>query len=95
MTRTIFRKALEELGHVFTECVDGSVDLEANPERAGAFGEVTEADYRIAEDAVRRAYDAGERDVRVLGVVFHPDCDAILGSGPVPPVPGSYGVFDR
>lgn len=92
---TIFRKALEELGHRFTRTVDGSFDLEANPDRAGEFGEVTEADYRIAEDAVRRAYDAGERDARVLGVIFHPDCDAILPAGDVPPVPGSYGIFDR
>lgn len=72
---TTFQTALVALGHTFTETVDGSFDLEANPERAGEFGEVTEVDYRIAEDAVRDAYAAGERDARVLGVFFHPDCE--------------------
>ena len=91
---TEFQTALAALGHTLTRTVDGSFDLEANPDRAGEFGEITEADFRIAEDAVRRAYEAGERSARKLGVVFHPDCDQVLCSCESGTArPGSYGVY--
>lgn len=91
---TVYQKALADLGHTFTQAPDGSWDVEANPARAGAHGEITEADHRLAEEAVRRAYAAGERSGNVLGVVFHPDTDRILpASAEVPPVPGSWSVY--
>lgn len=94
-TKTTFQTALEALGHTFTRRSDGSWDVEVNPERAGEFGEITEGDYSVAEDAVREAYAAGERSASVLGVVFHPDCDAVLcscdaGDGVGP---GSWPVY--
>ena len=94
LTLTVYQKALADLGHVFTQTVDGSWDVEANPERAGEYGEITEADHRLAEEAVRKAYAAGERSARVLGVVFHPDTDRILPqSTELPPVPGQWSVY--
>jgi hypothetical protein len=79
-TKTTFQTALEALGHTFTQCSDGSWDVEANPARAGEFGEITEADYAVAEAAVVAAYDAGERSASALGVTFHPHCDVVLSS---------------
>jgi hypothetical protein len=90
---TVFQLALVALGHTFTRAVDGSYDVEANPARANEFGGISEADYAVAEDAVRRAYDAGERSARKLGVVFHPDCDQLLGNNDASPRPGQYGVY--
>jgi len=93
---TVYQTALAALGHKFSLGVDGSVELEANPERAGRWGEVTEEDHRIAEDAVRAAWDAGERSGRVLGVVLHPDTDEIVPrNDEVPPPIGQWSTYQE
>lgn len=95
---TVFVAALVALGHRARRRSDGILELEAAPERAGRWGEITEADYAVADDAVRRAYAAGERDPRVLGVMFHPDTDERLTSVDESDPgygfrPGNYSVY--
>jgi len=72
ITYTIYQLALLSLGHTLERCSDGSWEITANPERAGKFGEVPEADWKSAEEAVREAYRKGERRASVLGVSHLP-----------------------
>jgi hypothetical protein len=93
-TLTVYQKALADLGHKFSQAVDGSWDVEANPDRSGEYGEITEADHALAQAAVEVAYAAGERRRSVLGVTFVGEaalCDN-YGDGTAP---GSWPVYDR
>jgi hypothetical protein len=90
-TLTVYQQALADLGHTFTQTIDGSWDVEANPARAGQYGEITEEDHEIAQAAAQAAYDAGERRRSVIGVTFIGQA-ALCDCKPVPQV-GSWPQY--
>lgn len=94
-TMTVFQKALADMGHTFSQALDGSWEVEADPKRAGKHGEISESDYQLAEEAVRKAYKAGQRSVKVLGMMFHPDCPGDDHACESVTTPDGHGAYCR